>query len=121
MSRPTRFIVVCAALGLAGGLTISGAAPTRNSSLPVASSGHRPGPDILYAKPPRAPQLENTGPWRAQPILVSGAQAYRGGEWLYQDYLYDDHGATGVKDPNDPYSLSAHLFSPAAGTFTTTS
>jgi len=118
VSRPTRFIVVCAALGLAGGLTISGAAPTRNSSLPVASSGHRPGPDILYAKPPRAPQLENTGPWRAQPILVSGAQAYRSGEWLYQDYLYDDHGATGFKDPNDPYSPSAHLFSPAAGTFT---
>ena len=115
MSRLRRLIVICVALGLAGGLTQSGAAPR---SLPAATSGHRPGPDILYAKPPRAPQLENTGPWRAQPILVSGAQAYRGGEWLYQDYLYDDHGATGIKDPNDPYSASAHLFSPAAGTFT---
>jgi len=114
VARPTKLVVVCVALGLAGGLTNSGAAP----SLPTPTSGHRPGPDILYAKPPRAPQLENTGPWHAQPILVSGTQAYRGGEWLYQDYLYDDHGATGVKDPNDPYSLSAHLFSPPAGTFT---
>ena len=86
--------------------------------LPTVASGHRPGPDILYAKPPRAPQLENTGIWHAQPILVSGADAYRNGEWLYQDYLYDDHGATGTKDPNDPDGPSAHLFSPAAGTFT---
>ena len=35
-----------------------------------------------------------------QPILVSGASAYRGGEFLYQDFLYDDHGADGhVRDP----------------------
>src|SRR4051812_29657263 len=32
----------------------------------------KPGPAILYAAPPRAPQLENTGAWRAQPILISG-------------------------------------------------
>ena len=115
MARPHRLVVLCVAIGLAAGLTQSGAAP---SSLPAATSGHRPGPDILYAKPPRAPQLENTGPWRAKPILVSGSQAYRGGEWLYQDYLYDDHGATGTKDPNEPYGASAHLFSPSAGTFT---
>ena len=115
MARPHRLVFLCVAIGLAGGLTQSGAAP---SSLPTATSGHRPGPDILYAKSPRAPQLENTGPWRAQPILVSGTQAYRGGEWMYQDYLYDDHGATGTKDPNEPYGASAHLFSPSAGTFT---
>ena len=65
-------------------------------------SGHRPGPDILYARPARAPQLENTGVWRAQPILISGASAYRDGEFLYQDLLYDDHGARGARDPADP-------------------
>jgi hypothetical protein len=64
------------------------------------------------------PQLENDGPWKAAPILVSGAQAYRGGEWLYQDYLHDDHGASGARDPNDPFGVDAHLFSPAAGSMT---
>jgi hypothetical protein len=37
--------------------------------------------------------MENTGPWFATPILVSGASAYRNGEFLYQDFLYDDSGA----------------------------
>jgi hypothetical protein len=81
-------------------------------------TGHRPGPDALYQSAPRAPQLENTGVWKAQPILVGGAQSYRDGEWLYQDFLLDDHGATGGKDQNDPNGPSAHLFSPAGGTFT---
>ena len=49
---------------------------------------------------------------------MSGAQAYRDGEWLYQDFLQDDHGATGTKDENDPYGVGAHLYSPAGGTFT---
>lgn len=53
----------------------------------------RPGPAILYAAPPRAPQLESTGIWKARPLLVSGVSAYRKGEFLYQDYLYDDQGA----------------------------
>jgi hypothetical protein len=55
----------------------------------------RPGPDILYAPLATSPQLENTGPWNAQPILISGASAYRLGEFLYQDFLYDDGGAGG--------------------------
>src|SRR5689334_13311077 len=74
------------------------------SSLPSVASGARPGPDLLYSAPPTAPQLENTGPWKAEPILVSGAEAYRSGEFLYQDFLYDDHGATGTADPNDPFN-----------------
>src|SRR5581483_6967644 len=53
----------------------------------------RPGPDILYAAPAKSPQLENAGIWKAAPILISGASAYRNGEFLYQDYLYDDRGA----------------------------
>ena len=55
----------------------------------------RPGPDILYAAPAKSPQLENTGVWKAAPIMLSGASAYRSGEFLYQDYLYDDRGAAG--------------------------
>ena len=87
-------------------------------ALPAVAWAHRPGPDILYAPPADAPQLENTGPWKAPPILVSGASAYRGGEFLYQDYLYDDHGAAGVPDNNNPIGPNAFLFSPPAGTFT---
>ncbi|MDQ3936878.1 MAG: hypothetical protein M3340_19865, partial [Actinomycetota bacterium] len=86
---------------------------------PSTGSGHRPGPDALYAPPPaEVPQLENASPWRAEPILVSGAQAYRDGEWLYQDFLHDDHGASGARDPADPFGIDAHLFSPTAGSMT---
>src|SRR6185312_3588463 len=77
---------------------------------PIAQA-HRPGPDILYAPPARAPQLQNAAPWQAPPILVSGAQAYRDGEWLYQDFLFDDHGALGVPDPNTPWDEGSFTFS----------
>ena len=78
--------------------------------------GQRPGPDLLYAPATVAPQLENRGAWRAAPILVSGATAYRRGEFLYQDFLYDDRGARATRDPGDP--RGGHVFSPAAGTYT---
>jgi hypothetical protein len=77
----------------------------------------RPGPDILYANLPQAPQLQNRGPWRARPILISGASAYRKGEFLYQDFLYDDHGARAIRDPSDPRSGS-DAFSAPNGTYT---
>src|SRR3954453_3418938 len=67
-------------------------APARAASL-YGGPGPRPGPDVLYAPPVSAPQLENTGIWQAPPILVSGATAYRAGEFLYQDFLYDARGA----------------------------
>jgi hypothetical protein len=51
------------------------------------------GPDVLRAAPPRAPQLENTGIWRAKPILVCHASAYRSGEFVHQGCVYDDQGA----------------------------
>ncbi len=80
--------------------------------------GHRPGPDILYRPATRAPQLQNRGIWRADPILVSGASAYRDGEFLYQDYLYDDHGAKAIsRDPGDP-RVSGDSFSAPNGTYT---
>ncbi|MFC7229578.1 S9 family peptidase [Salinirubellus salinus] len=53
----------------------------------------RPGPDALYGENPTPPQLENGPGWDADPLLVAGSAAYVEGEYLYQDYVYDDHGA----------------------------
>lgn len=98
----------CAALvvGTTGGTSPAAAAP----------STQRPGPDLLYAAAPAAPQLENTGTWTAQPVLVSGAEKYDRGEFLYQDFLFDDHGAFGTADTTDPFVGSD--FSPKRGTLT---
>ena len=81
--------------------------------------GPRPGPDILYEKRAQAPQLENApgGPWAAEPLLVSGASAYRSGEFLYQDFLYDDHGAR-TGGPGDPAAVGANSFSLPNGSYT---
>lgn len=78
----------------------------------------RPGPDILYAPPASAPQLQNTGVWQAAPILVSGATAYRGGEFLYQDFLYDDHGADGGLRDSADTRTRGDTFSAPNGTYT---
>jgi hypothetical protein len=94
------------------------AAGATQAGLPGVASGHRPGPDALYQSPAHSPQLENAAPWTAPPVLVSGAQEYSHGEWLYQDFLNDDHGAAGSSDPNAPVGANAFLFSPTAGTFT---
>ncbi len=67
----------------------SGGTALAQQSSPVV----RPGPDILYAPPAESPQLENVGVWKAAPIMISGVSAYRNGEFLYQDYIYDDRGA----------------------------
>src|SRR5258708_19591236 len=50
--------------------------------------------------------------------MISGAEAYRRGEFLYQDFLFDDHGAAGTPDPNDPFDPASNLFSPTHGTVT---
>jgi C-terminal binding-module, SLH-like, of glucodextranase len=94
------------------------AAVAAPAGLPEVGSGHRPGPDALYMPAPVAPQLQNTGPWRAEPILISGAAAYRDGEFLYQDHLLDDRGAAGVPDPGDPHDFGTYLYSPKTGTLT---
>jgi pimeloyl-ACP methyl ester carboxylesterase len=70
----------------------------------------RSGPDMLYTAPATSPQLENTGVWKAAPILVSGTSAYRSGEFLYQDYLYDDRGAASravYPEPREKYADNA--------------
>ena len=113
-------VVVCAALPVA-------AAAKKPSSLPPAEGdAPRPGPPILYAPPATAPQLENAkgSPWKAAPILVSGASAYRKGEFLYQGYIYDDHGAKETVDPTNPMispggdSAGGDTFSEPDGTYT---
>ncbi len=97
------------------------------ASLPAKEgSAPRPGPDVLYEPLARAPQLENAPQsiWRAPPILVSGASAYRKGEFLYQGYLYDDHGAKELTDPTNPMispggdSSGGDTFSEPDGTYT---
>ena len=66
-------------LALAGALAalvLAAASPAAARSL-YSGPGPRPGPDLLYAKPKAAPQLSNRRPFKARPILVSGATAYR--------------------------------------------
>ena len=94
------------------------------ASLPRVGSGARPGPPLLYERPPAAPELSNRAPFRAKPLLVSGTDAYRGGEYLYQDYLFDDRGAdtlegsAGQRDSNANFSpTSGNLFYPSAERF----
>ena len=105
----------------ASGAVAAGAAPAgqHSSGMPSLYSGPgpRPGPAILYARPTIAPELTNAGIFRAPPIMVSGATAYRAGEFLYQDWIYDDSGAHEVSDPNDPRT-SGNLFSRPNGTYT---
>src|SRR5436305_5820381 len=111
-----RRAAIARGLACAGAVAAMAAPSAAASSLPSVKSGARPGPDILYAPAVDAPQLQNSGPWRAPPILVSGAEAYRDHEFMYQDYLYDDHGADETADPNDPFSEVEQLFSPIHGT-----
>ncbi|HEX5404423.1 MAG TPA: glucodextranase DOMON-like domain-containing protein [Pseudonocardiaceae bacterium] len=94
------------AFGVAAGLTAASLPASASTQATSAqATDPRPGPAILYAPPPRAPQLENApgSQWHAAPILVSGVSAYRQGEFLYQDYLFDDLGAGGTYTyPTDP-------------------
>ncbi len=105
-------LVACLmAMALPGGALATGSSLYRGPA-------PRPGPDILYRAPAQAPQLSNAPGWSAKPILISGASAYRAGEFLYQDYLYDDHGAKAPsRDPGDPRT-SGDSFSRRNGTYT---
>jgi predicted esterase len=65
---------------------------TSTPGLPPAINGVAPGPEILHRPAPRAPQFENTGVWKAEPTRVCLTSAYRSGEFIYQDCLWDDNG-----------------------------
>src|SRR3954467_3978962 len=104
--------VAVAAVGV-----MSAVAATAQAGSLYTGPGPRPGPTLLYSKPAKAPQLANAGIWKARPILVSGTTAYRSGEFLYQDFLYDDNGARQTPDPSDPRT-AGNLFSKPNGTYT---
>src|ERR1039458_2989438 len=79
---------IAALLAMAAALTAVSAAAA-SSSLPLKQgTAPEPGPPVLYEPLAQAPQLENApgGVWRASPILVSGASAYRDGEYLSPNY-----------------------------------
>ncbi len=124
-----RTLTVVLALCLASSLACVGTAQASkvSSSLPTQEgTAPRPGPTLLYAPLAQAPQLENAkgSGWRAEPILISGASAYRRGEFLYQGYVYDDHGAKEVLDPTNPMispggdASGGDTFSEPDGTYT---
>jgi hypothetical protein len=93
-------VAVVVALLTAGAMPVSAAPPDEApDSLPSVTQGPRPGPPILYAPPAESPLLENEKRWDADPIMVSGAAAYREGEFVYQDYLYDGFGADTTDEP----------------------
>jgi hypothetical protein len=112
-------LAACSLAPVASALADPGSLPAREGTAP------RPGPALLYQAPARAPQLENEpgSIWQAPSILVSGASAYRKGEFVYQGYLYDDHGAKLVTDPTNPMhapggdSSGGDLFSAPNGTY----
>jgi hypothetical protein len=115
-----------AAAVLVAGLAPAAPASAATSSLwRLPGSAPQPGPAILYQLPASSPQLENApgSGWAAQPLLVSGAGAYRQGEFVYQGYVYDDHGAKEVTDPNNPMHSpggnpsGGDLFSAPDGTY----
>jgi hypothetical protein len=97
---------------LTAAVLLASAPAAQAGSLPTVRSGERPGPPLLYGKAPQVPQLQNRAPFRAPPLLVSGTDAYRSGEYLYQDYLYDDHGADTGATVSPPGVAD---FSPASG------
>jgi len=106
MSKSRTVVAVAGLLAVLAPLGTLAALP---DSLPSVTSGARPGPDVLYAPAPAAPQLENRSPrFAAPPLLVSGQEAYVSGEYLYQDFLYDDYGS-------DTDGAGAQPLSPRAG------
>lgn len=77
------------------------------------------GPWLLHASSASAPQLENTDPWEAEPLMVSGTDGYVDGEYLFQDFVYDDYGANTTNavssTPPDPKNNENDDFSAPTG------
>jgi dienelactone hydrolase len=118
-----RALLALIAVALAAGTPVAMAARAHHPSHAHQVAHHKAHKRAHHKKHAVAPQLTNAGIWKASPILVSGATAYRKGEFLYQDFLYDDHGAHEVPDPTDPRAISiggeeGDLFSKPNGTYT---
>lgn len=108
---------VLRALGAAGALgAFAGQATARDCNGPSDGASPPPGPQALYREPAAAPQFENTGPWDADPLRSCGRDAYVDGEYLFQDFIYDDNGAntSPAGDPPNPAPAS-HAFGPMSG------
>src|SRR3954451_14017134 len=75
----------------------------------------RPGPPLLYQAPPAISPLSVNAPFSAPPLLVSGTDAYRDGEYLYQDYLFDDRGADTMPGPGTRFENGRNASGPTAG------
>ena len=102
MRPPTKRRTFLKGAGIVAGLPfLTGTGTAENS---CRMERHRPGPDPLYEQPVTAPQFETPGAWNADPILVSGTDAYVDGEYLYQGFVYDDFGAatSPTRTPPDP-------------------
>lgn len=102
--------------GLAGIGSATGA--TRCAPRDAEKTGPPPGPEALQTPQPvggaHAPD-PGTG-WAAAPLLVSGAEAHVDGEYLYQDYVYDDNGANTTTVPVGPNpEPNNDTFSPPTG------
>ena len=83
------------ALGLLGGGTLGLSLSTtdayaahdgrRESCSGTGDGGPpRPGPEVLYEDPVTSPKLEPAGRWRADPLMVCGADAHVDGEYVFQ-------------------------------------
>jgi len=87
---------------LAAAVLCVAAAAARAGSLPEVTSGPLPGPPVLHAPLASAPPFENAPPWSAEPLRVSGAEAYVAGEYLWQDWIFDSYGANTTNLPAAP-------------------
>ena len=112
MSRRT----LAAIVGLLAGLVAMQA--TANAASLYTGPVRGPGPDLLYAGARHgAPAHQRRQLEGRRRSSISGASAYREGEFLYQDFLYDDHGAHGAPRPGRPARRRRH-FSKPNGTYT---
>lgn len=95
---PRRMVLQSIGIGgatLAGPGGVAGVTAASCPETDGEAKGPPPGPELLYSPQPVGPAhapAPKEG-WRADPLLVSGAEAYDEGEYLYQDYVYDDNGA----------------------------
>ncbi|MFG1816123.1 hypothetical protein ACGFIF_20335 [Kribbella sp. NPDC049174] len=101
--RPIRSTLAVLA---AGGLLAWWAYPSAADQTTAAAAPVAPGPAVLNAPPPTAPQLENTGIWQAKPTMICHTSAYRAGEFLNQGCVYDDQGAQLVTTNWPEHSLT---------------
>src|SRR3954447_7256102 len=81
----------------------------------AAPASAAPGPAIFHEPPPASSPLDLSAPFAAAPLLVSGTDAYRDGEYLYQDYLFDDRGADTVPGPGTRFDNGRNGTGPTIG------